>query len=168
MSFQNAFPEMTAQAPRIAGHQAMPATVLTQLRRQQLHDLAKAYGIPVKVDGTKQEIMPTLIDAESRGVFKGPPVSDYYLQKAARDPDRRAEWTDEPLPAPPAEEVPAPLPAQDRTQTVAPAQPATTSGPTMKELRAEMKERGLNSFGKGRAAIKAELSDAQSDGPAES
>lgn len=104
--------------------------------------------------------MPALIDAESRGVFKGPAVSAYYLAKAARDSDHRAEWVD------------TPLPAQEGTEASAPAaqmpQPVASSRPSMKELRAEMKERGLNSFGKGRAQIEAELSDAQSDGAAES
>jgi hypothetical protein len=59
-----------------------------------LHDLAKAYEIPVKPDGTKMEILPALQAAEQEGVFKRAAVHPYYLRKAAYNPDRPFENND--------------------------------------------------------------------------
>ncbi len=59
-----------------------------------MHDLAKAYEIQVKQDGTKSEILPAMIDAETRGVFRQVPVHNYYLKKAAYNSDRPEENTD--------------------------------------------------------------------------
>ena len=101
-----------------------------------------------------------MIDAEARGIFRQPAVDDYYLQKAARDPDRRAEWCDEPLPVQTAPVQPVAPPV--------PVQAAASSERPMKDLRAEMKAQGLNSFGKGRADIEMELADARGERQTES
>lgn len=61
--------------------------MLVQLRRQQLHDLAKAYGIEVTPDAPKDEILPAMVAAETKGVFKGEPKLPEYLAKAAGDPN---------------------------------------------------------------------------------
>lgn len=86
-SFQEAFPELKARAPQLPGAQPQGPSVLYQLRRQQLEDLGRAFGI--RVSGTKDQMLPLLLDAEARGVFKGPPRDPYYLRKAARSPDDR-------------------------------------------------------------------------------
>ena len=59
-----------------------------------MHDLARAYKIPVKLNGTKPEILPALIAAEQQGIFKGPAAIPYYLKKAAWNSDRPFENTD--------------------------------------------------------------------------
>ena len=92
--FTEVFPELNVQAPTVAGQVPMDPTVLTRLRRQGLHDLAKAYEIPVKEDGTKLEILPALIAAEQQGVFKRSAIHPYYLKKAAYNSDRPYENTD--------------------------------------------------------------------------
>jgi hypothetical protein len=57
------------------------------LRRQQLHDLARAFDIPVDPNSTKEAVLYPLMAAEQRGVFKEPAPHPYYLEKAMRDPD---------------------------------------------------------------------------------
>lgn len=97
--FAEAFPELNVQAPTLMGQTPMQETVLTQLRRQQLHDLAKAYEIVVKPEGTKAEILPALVAAEGSGVFTKPAVHAYWLLKAAYNPDvphLNNQWGKEP------------------------------------------------------------------------
>jgi len=71
----------------LPGQPRFEPTILHQLRRQQLHDLALAFGVTVKKDGTKPEIMPAMLAAESEGVFRGKPVRPEYLAKAAISSD---------------------------------------------------------------------------------
>lgn len=61
--------------------------MLNGLRRQQLRDLAYGYGIEVKKDGTKEEILPAMQAAEQAGVFQGKPMRPEYVVKASRTSD---------------------------------------------------------------------------------
>ena len=92
--FAEVFPELKVAPPTVAGQVPMVPTALTQLRREQLHNLAKAWEIPVKQDGTKPEIMPALVAAEANGVFKTAAIHPYYLRQAAFNPDRPHENND--------------------------------------------------------------------------
>ena len=130
--FQHPFPELTAQPAHIHGRPRPPSTILNQLSRQQLHDLAKAYGVEVKPNGTKEEIMPSMVVAEQQGIFKGPVKSPYYLEKASRQRD----MVPEPLSTPYPDNAPV---------TTRPA-----SEMDMKTLRRLCKEGGMNLFQKGR------------------
>ncbi len=90
------YPELSAQPPVMEGEMALPPTPLARMRRQQLHDLAIGWGIPVENGGTKDAILPALMAAEKAGVFKTPPKHPEYARKAMRN-------SDEP-PLPPMEE----------------------------------------------------------------
>ena len=92
--FSEVFPELSVRAPTVTGQMPMHPTALNGLRRRQLHDLARAYEIPVKKDGTKAEILPALIAAEQQGTFKRPAAVPYYLKKAAWTSDRPFENTE--------------------------------------------------------------------------
>lgn len=130
--FQHPFPELTAQPPQVRGQPPTPSTILNRLSRQQLHDLARAYGVEVKPDGTKPEILPAMVVAEQAGIFKGPVKSQYYLEKAARERDMIARPLSQPYP----EDIPrARKPASEMDAT---------------ELNRLCKEGGLNTFGKSR------------------
>ena len=93
-TFSEMFPELGAPPPTVTGQTPTSLTALTQLRRQQLHDLAKAYEVEVKPDGTKVEILPALQAAEQNGVFKKSAIHPYYLRKAAYNSDRPYENLD--------------------------------------------------------------------------
>lgn len=105
MRFDDAFPERMASAPKAPGQPDFPATVLTQLRRQQLRDLATAFDVQIKADGTKDEILPAMIAAEANGIFRQPPKYQEYLVKASRSADQ-APLMDWHPPAPPEPEAP--------------------------------------------------------------
>ena len=60
---------------------------LSQMRRQQLHDLAQAYEVPVEKDGTKSDILPGMLAAQDAGVFKQPPKHPEFIDKAVRSSD---------------------------------------------------------------------------------
>lgn len=122
------------------------------MRRQQLHDLARAYQISVPPDGTKEEILPSLVSAERAGVFRTRRPDPYWFAKAQRDPDR-PEPMQSGLQPPEAREQP---PASAAHHMDAP--PAS-----MAELRAACKAAGINSFGKSKEALLAEL-DANGQG----
>ena len=81
-----------------------------------------------------------------RGVFKGPCKDDYYLKKAARNPD---DYPHEPLYDPK-------MVAKEE------APPATIPVPKMSmgELRAACKAAGINSFGMKKADMAAKLDNA--------
>lgn len=103
-AFQQRYPELDATPPLIAGEMPQAPTPLNQMRRQQLHDLARAWEIQVPNGGTKKEILPMLIAAEAAGVFQRPAVHPEFARKASRNSD------DPPLPkltsvAPPARMV---------------------------------------------------------------
>lgn len=87
MSFQDAYPELRSAPPTLTGEIAFPTTPLMALRRQQLADLARAYGITIPPNATKNEMLPSLITAEQQGIFKRPPLHPWYLQKAMRNSD---------------------------------------------------------------------------------
>ena len=82
------FPEQTATPPQLPGQPTLRNSNLTGLRRQQLHDLAMAFCIEVPTDGTKEEILPVLREAELAGVFTQTPKRPEYLVKAGRNADQ--------------------------------------------------------------------------------
>lgn len=98
--FQQSYPELDATPPLMEGELALPPTSLQSMRRQQLHDVARAWGIPVEDGGTKGDIMPMLLAAEKKGVFRLPPKHPEFARKAMRNSD------DPPLGPPPAGEEP--------------------------------------------------------------
>lgn len=144
--FLDAYPERGAQPPTLPGQTRFTGTVLTQLRRQQLHDLARAYRISVPSDGTKEEILPSLISAERAGVFRTQSPDPYWFAKANRDPEN-------PEPLPPGLAAPG---ARARPPGDL---PTAQDGPppSIAELRAACKAAGINSFGKTKAAMKEAL-----------
>ena len=87
MAFQESYPELSAPAPVMEGETAQAKTPLHRMRRQQLNDLARAWGIPVELDGTKGAILPALMAAERSGVFQRPPKYPEFARKAMRNSD---------------------------------------------------------------------------------
>lgn len=81
------YPELSAQPPVMEGEMALPSTPLGRMRRQQLHDLAVAWGVKVENGGTKDAILPALMAAEKAGVFKTPPKNPEFARKAMRNSD---------------------------------------------------------------------------------
>lgn len=130
MSFTEAFPELMAQAPHIHGTPLPARTVLNRLSRQQLTDLARAYEVSIPQNGTKDEILPAMINAEQAGIFKGPVKSQYHLLKASRDRDKRPE--------------PLALPDPDLVKTAPTNLPASQM--SIQELRKRLKDAGISSF----------------------
>ena len=133
----------------------MPQTPLTGLRRQQLVDLARAYEIPIPPGATKKEMLPVMIAAEQRNVFKSEPKHPWYLQKAVRT-------TDTPyIPLPENPEIAA-APAADgapqtQAQPVDPAAPRLTrTGRKESDYHRKqriLKERGIKTFGLPKAEM---------------
>jgi hypothetical protein len=64
------------------------------LRRQQLSDIAVAYGLDVNRDATKEELLPVLLAAESQGRFNKPAKDPYRLMKASKSPDDWRSYRD--------------------------------------------------------------------------
>ena len=87
MAFQEPYPELDAAPPLMDGETAQAKTPLHRMRRQQLNDLARGWGIPVELDGTKGAILPALMAAERAGVFKTPPKHPEFARKAMRNSD---------------------------------------------------------------------------------
>lgn len=86
-AFQEMFPELGAQKPVMEGEMPQAPSPLGAMRRQQLHDIARAWEIKVELDGTKPDILPALIAAERAGVFKHPPKHPEFARKAMRNSD---------------------------------------------------------------------------------
>ncbi len=86
-AFQEMFPELGAQEPVMEGEMPQAPSPLKKMRRQQLHDIARAWEIPVELDGTKPNILPALMAAERSGVFKHPPKHPEFARRAARNSD---------------------------------------------------------------------------------
>ena len=86
-AFQELFPELSAQEPVMEGEMPQAPSPLKKMRRQQLHDIARAWEIPVELDGTKPDILPALMAAERSGMFKHPPKHPEYARKAMRNSD---------------------------------------------------------------------------------
>lgn len=86
-ALQQSYPELGATEPLMEGEQPQAQTPLHQMRRQQLHDLARGWEIPVELDGTKNDIMPMLLAAEKKGVFRLPPKHPEFARKAMRNSD---------------------------------------------------------------------------------
>ena len=63
------------------------ASAVQKMRPQQLHDIARAWEIPVENGGTKPDILPALMAAERNGVFKSPPKHPEYARRASRNSD---------------------------------------------------------------------------------
>ena len=87
MSFQDAFPEHQSVPPTLTGQNPLPYTKLTALRRRQLVDLARAFEIPIPSGATKDEMLPVMIAAEQRGIFRTNPKHPWWLQKADHTSD---------------------------------------------------------------------------------
>ncbi len=87
MAFQEKYPELAAPPPLMDGATAQAPTPLHRMRRQQLNDLARGWGIPVELDGTKGAILPALMAAERSGVFQSPPKHPEFARKAMRNSD---------------------------------------------------------------------------------
>ena len=85
---QSALPERAESVlpPALAGEVITPSK-LHAFRRTLLHNIAKAFGIDVPKDATKNEMLPALIAAEQRGIFRGQPTDEYHYLMAMRDPD---------------------------------------------------------------------------------
>ena len=66
-------------------------TPLHRMRRQQLHDLAKAFDIQVENGGTANDILVPLLAAEAEGAFKLPPKHPEFYEKAMMDSDQTAD-----------------------------------------------------------------------------
>lgn len=61
---------------------------LNQMRRQQLHDLARAYDVPVELGGASSVILPDMLSAQKSGVFNARPKHPEYARKAMRNSDQ--------------------------------------------------------------------------------
>ena len=61
--------------------------VLARLRRQQLVDLARGFGVKINPDLPKWAILNIMESAEMNGVFNGPPVNPYYAERAKYSAD---------------------------------------------------------------------------------
>lgn len=62
---------------------------MVALRRQQLSDIAVAYGLAVDPDATKERLLSVVNAAYEGGVFNKPPKDPFRLVKASKNPD---EW----------------------------------------------------------------------------
>lgn len=134
------------RGPRMPGQYQSNSTILARLSRQQLHDLARAYGVEVMPNGTKGQILPALEMAEQAGIFNGPVKSLYHLEKAARDRDQMA--------------VPLTYPNPDLAPAVkepVTGQPFAATELDTKTLRRLCKEGGMNVFQKSRKDMEAFL-----------
>ena len=87
MQFQDSSPELQANPPQLPGEMDISGTALSRLRLSQLRDLARAFEIPVDLDAPKLTIMPAMMAAEQRGVFRVKPSRPYYYLRAGRSPD---------------------------------------------------------------------------------
>jgi len=130
MQFKDAFPEQTVAPPQLPGQPIYSPSVLSGLRLQQLKDLAYAFDITIKKDGTKPEILPALLMAEQEGIFVQPPKRPEYVVKASRS-------TDDP-----------PVDWQAH---------AAPSGLNFRQLQKLAKDNNIDSFGKGAEALTDEL-----------
>lgn len=87
--FKQVFPELKSAPPTMMGNIPLPEAKVTALRRQQLVDLARAFDIEIPPGATKNQMLPSLINAEQQGVFLGQAKNPWYLQKAGRTSDIR-------------------------------------------------------------------------------
>lgn len=84
-------PAPHAEDALMAGETDVAQWPLDQMRRQQLHDLALAYELPVEKGGTKTDILIGMKPAQKSGVFKLPPKHPEHARKAMQDSDQAAE-----------------------------------------------------------------------------
>jgi hypothetical protein len=89
MAFESQLPELGVAPP------GQPQTKMHALRLRQMQDLLRAYGqeIPKGMD-TKDELLPYMTQLEKRGVFRGTPVSEYYLLHAQLNSDSNLSYTE--------------------------------------------------------------------------
>ena len=147
------YPELKALPPLTPG---MPQirSVLGRMRKSQLIDLARAFGVEsqIDVDGTREAILPVMLALEDRGTFRGKPVRVRALVRASYTQDawqylRKSgrPLPDEGLPADPEPEV---------HNQVLQDEPDSYAG-----LQKRCKDLNINCFHKGRewmlAALKA-------------
>lgn len=77
--------------PSLPGQHISKSRILATLRLQQLKDLARAYGVDIDPNGTRETVLPIMEAAEARGTFQGPPKNPWYFEKARFNPDQVKE-----------------------------------------------------------------------------
>lgn len=123
----------------------MPKSPLQALTRDQLSDIAVAFDLDCDRDGTKEEIMPAILQAEASGRFQRPPKDPYRLTKASKNADEWKAWKEHGQPMPPFE-----MPDEERREA---------DGWQM--LRARAVKAGLNIYAKKREEIIAMLAEVE-------
>ena len=130
MQFSDVFPERTVAPPQLPGQPIYTASVLNGLRLQQLRDLAYAFDVEIKTDGTKPEVLPAMLAAESAGIFQQQPKRPEFLVKASRSADEpHVDWQSY----------------------------AKKAEPNFRQLQQLAKEHGVNAFQKGEEELRSEL-----------
>jgi hypothetical protein len=89
-----------------------------------------AFGVEIKTDGTKPQVLPAMLAAEGEGIFQQPPKRPEYLVKASVSSDE------------------APVNWQAH---------AAPNVLTFQQLQKLAKQNDINSFGKGEEALLSEL-----------
>ena len=113
------------------------------LTREQLSDIAVAYGLEVDRDGTKDELLPAILGAEASGLFNRPPKDPYRLVKASKNADEWLKVREFGLPMP-AFEDPTPDPTPNEFEM----------------LRQQAKAKGINCLHKTKAQLVQALQEA--------
>ena len=80
------FPQSYPEKKGAAG-ETVVGKPLRLMRRQQLHDVARAWEIPVENGGTKTDILPVLLAEEKAGTFNHPPKHPEIAAKAMVESD---------------------------------------------------------------------------------
>ena len=147
MSFKQMFPEaeVMANPPALMGRPAMPRSPLNALTREQLSDIAVAFDLDCNRDGTKEEIMPAILQAEASGRFQKPAKDPYRLTKASKNADEWKAWREAGQAMPAFE-----MPDEERKEA-----------DSWQMLRARGKQAGLNIYGKTREEILAMLGEVE-------
>lgn len=87
-AFQQQYPELDATTPLMDGDLPQARTPLNQMRRQQLHDLARAYDLSLGDTDTKEYMMPSMKAAQKSGLFNRPPKHPEFARKAMQHSDQ--------------------------------------------------------------------------------
>lgn len=150
MQFQHHNPEQNAPPPGV-----QVQTPLGKMRRKQLLYLAEAFGVE-GVDGSlpKDLIMPILVSAEARGLFREPPQKPWLLARVEY-PSNPERWPPVPQSEPVKVFTPQPVESSPVTETV--ERPRTLEEMSFSEIREKGKEAGINTFQMKKEAIIKEL-----------
>jgi hypothetical protein len=128
----------------------MPKSPLNALTREQLSDIAVAFDLDCNRDGTKEEIMPAILQAEASGRFQRPPKDPYRLTKASKNADEWKQWREAGQSMPAFE-----MPDEEKF-----------SANSIQMLRQRAKGVGLNTFQMSREEIMAKLAEMEGKQPA--